>query len=473
MLAASPDMMKTAAVQQPDEGQLLYDAFHNAVTSLLYDASHDKLTHLPNRTLFISHLELAIEMAARHAENRFAVIYLDIDRFKVINDALGHTIGDKLLVMIARRLEACLPRGAVMARLGGDEFAILFHLSHADRATHLADTVLKEITLPYHVESHQVFSSASLGVVLSTTGYDRPENILRDAETAMRTAKALGRSRYELFDNAMHARAMELFHLETDLRRAVERGEFRVYYQPIESVGTGMLAGFEALVRWQHPERGLLLPAEFIARAEEMGLIIDIDRWVLRESCRQMRSWQTSLPAGATLTISVNFSGKQFMRPDTVDYVREVLRETGLDARSLEIEITESVALTDIETAVSVLARLRALGVQLTTDDFGTGYSSLSYLHQLPISKLKIDRFFISRMEESEDNREIVRTIVALARTLGMDVVAEGVETEAQSARLRTLDCHFKQGFLFSEPIDADGAGKLILSGKQACGARP
>ena len=271
-----------------------------------------------------------------------------------------------------------------------------------------------------------------------------------------------------LFDSVMHTRAMEMFHLETDLRRALEQEEFRVYYQPIVSFETGIITGFEALVRWQHPARGLLLPAEFISRAEEMGLIIDLDRWVLREACHQMRHWQSKPSAGAPLTISVNFSGKHFMRSDTVDYVKMVLQETDLDARSLEIEITESVALTDIEMAVTVLARLRAMGIQLTTDDFGTGYSSLSYLHQLPISKLKIDRFFISRMDESEDNREIVRTIVALARTLGMEVVAEGIETEAQMAHLEALDCHYKQGFLFSKAVDADAAGKLIRTSKTA-----
>ena len=454
--------MEQLIKHKPDECQLLYDAFHNAVTSLLYDTSHDELTDLPNRMLFVSHLKLAIEMAGRQQNQQFAVILFDLDRFKAVNDALGHALGDQLLVLLARRLETCLPLGSVVARLGGDEFVILLHLRTESEVMHLADRILREIALPYHIEGQQVFVTASLGVTLSTVNYDRPEDVLRDAETAARTAKALGRARYVLFDSAMHARAMELFHLDTDLRRALEREEFRVYYQPIVSVETGLITGFEALARWQHPTRGLLSPSEFIPRAEEIGLIIDIDRWVLREACHQMRHWQSRLPAGAPLTISVNLSGKHFVRPDTVDYVEMVLQETGLDPHSLEIEITESVALTDIVTAVFVLAQLREMGIQLTTDDFGTGYSSLSYLHQLPITKLKIDRFFISRMDKSEDDREIVRTIVALAHRLGMDVVAEGVETEAQMAHLKAVECQYKQGFLFSKPVDSVAAGKLI-----------
>jgi len=425
-------------------------------------AFHDALTGLPNRALLTDHLRLAIERAKRREDHLFAVLFLDLDRFKNINDSLGHTIGDQLLIAIARRVEGCLRPMDTVARLGGDEFAILLDgLEDFNQAIQVADRVQDALMQPFNLKGHEVYTTASIGIALSTTGYEHPENILRDADIAMYRAKDNGKARYEMFDTVMHTRAVALLKLENDLRRAIERQEFRVFYQPIVSLQTDQVAGFEALVRWEHPERGLVPPAEFIPLAEETGLIMEIGHWVLYEACRQVHQWQTSLQR--PLMLSVNLSGKQFIQHNLIQQIESILRETDFDPRWLRLEITESVVMENAEAAASMLLQLRDLGVHLSIDDFGTGYSSLSYLHRFPVTTLKIDRSFIGRMGEGDENAEIVSTIMTLASNLGMEVVAEGVETEEQLAQLRALNCEYGQGYLFSKPVPAETARELIL----------
>ena len=431
-------------------------------------AFHDALTGLPNRALLTDHLKLAIERGKRLKSHLFAVLFLDLDRFKNINDSLGHSIGDQLLVAIARRVEECLRQVDTVARLGGDEFAILLDgLEDFNDAIHVAERVQGELTRPFNIGGYEVYTTASIGIALSTTGYEDPENLLRDADIAMYRAKENGKARYELFDTLMHARAVALLQLENDLRRAVEREEFTVYYQPIISLETGNLSGFEALVRWQHPERGLVPPGEFIGLAEETGLIMEIGQWVLRQSCAQMRRWQWQAPLKGPLTLSVNLSCRQFTQPDIIEQVKCILQETDLDPRCLRLEITESVVMENAEQAASMLAQLRDLGVHLSIDDFGTGYSSLSYLHRFPVTTLKIDRSFISRMGAGDENSEIVKTILTLAANLGMEVVAEGIETQEQLTQLRALKCDYGQGYLFAKPVSAEMAERLIIERAQ------
>jgi diguanylate cyclase (GGDEF)-like protein/PAS domain S-box-containing protein len=430
---------------------------------LHYDAFHDVLTGLPNRALFMDHLKLAIARAQRHREQIFAVLYLDLDRFKIVNDSLGHTIGDQLLTGIAERLTKNLRPGDTVARLGGDEFTILVEdIADEAEAIQIAERIQRELSLPFNLNGREVFTTISMGIAPSSTGYASAEDILRDADTAMYRAKTLGKSRYEIFDTAMHARALNLLQMETDMRRAVERQEFFLHYQPIVALDTFALRGFEALVRWQHPERGFISPMDFIPVAEETGLIQQIGEWVLREACREMQRWQTIFPNEHPLFISVNLSSKQFANNDLIERVASIMRETKIDPRTLKLEITESVVMENIDTATEMLKELRALGLQLSIDDFGTGYSSLSYLHRFPIDTLKIDRSFVTRMAANNENTEIVRTIVVLAQNLGMDVVAEGVETNEQLTILRTLGCEHGQGYFFSKPVNKTGAEKII-----------
>lgn len=436
-----------------------------AEEQLTHSAFHDALTGLPNRALFMDRLGHVVECAKRREDYLFAVLFLDLDRFKIVNDSLGHMAGDQLLIAIASRIKACLRSADTLARLGGDEFTILLEdIKDVSDAKHVANRIQEELMLPFNLSGNEVFTTASIGIALSTTSYERPEQLLRDADTAMYRAKAHGKARHEVFDIAMHACAIALLHLENDLRRAIERQEFQIHYQPIISLLSDRINGFEALVRWQHPERGLLSPADFIPMTEETGLVIPIGSWVLREACRQMKVWQEQFPANPPLTISVNLSGKQFSQPGLSEQIKQILQDTRLDPYSLKLEITESVIVENAESATIMLSQLRTMGIQLYMDDFGTGYSSLSYLHRFPMDTLKIDRSFTSRIGVDNENWEIVQTIITLAHNLGMNVIAEGVETAAQVALLRELKCEYGQGYFFSKPVDGAQAGALIAA---------
>jgi diguanylate cyclase (GGDEF)-like protein/PAS domain S-box-containing protein len=437
-----------------------------AEEQLQHDAFHDALTALPNRALFIDRLQAALArlqgaMARGHQKGMFAVIFLDVDRFKLVNDSLGHSVGDRLLVELSSALKTAVRPGDTVARLGGDEFTILLEdIEERQEAIAVAERIQTVLLAPLTLAGHEVFATVSIGIALSAPSYRRAEDLLRDADTAMYHAKALGKSRHQVFDSSMHARARKLLQLEHDLRRAIERNEFRVHYQPIVRVTDGRLAGFEALVRWQHPERGLVAPSEFIHLAEETGLVVPLGRSVLDKACRQAARWRDT--AGDELPVSVNLSVKQFSQPDLVEQVDSALRESGLPSRLLKLEVTESMVMENTDGAIALLRRLKALGVNIAIDDFGTGYSSLSYLLRLPADTLKIDRSFVSGTGDAGRNVNIVRTVVGLAYSLGLDVVAEGVETEEQRALLADLGCPLAQGFLFSPAVDEAAATALV-----------
>jgi diguanylate cyclase (GGDEF)-like protein len=425
-------------------------------------AFHDSLTGLPNRAMFTELLKAEIESSSRSTDHTFAVLFLDLDRFKNINDSLGHTHGDLLLVAFAERLERTLRPVDTLARFGGDEFAILLSgMTDATDAVRVAQRIQDELSQPFVLDKNSAFATASIGIAFSSSGYDRPDDILRDADIAMYRAKENGKARYEVFDHGMHARAVSRLQLESDLRQAIENKEFCVYYQPIVSLQTGRLAGFEALVRWNHPRRGLVSPADFIPVAEETGLIVPIGQWVLNEACAHVRQWQIDSPSHRSLSLSVNLSARQVAQPDLLDRIKAALETSKLNPHCLKLEITESVVMENAEAAALMFKQLRSLGVQLSIDDFGTGYSSLSYLHRFPLNYLKIDRSFVTRLTTDNDNA-IVRTISTLARNLGMEVIAEGIETEEQYQQLKMLGCEYGQGFLFSRPVDNASVRHLL-----------
>lgn len=430
---------------------------------LLHDALHDGLTGLANRTLFIDHLQKTITRGMRSNQNLYAVLFLDFDRFKVINDSLGHAEGDSLLKQIARRLETSLRSGDLLARLGGDEFTILLNdLSDINDATQVAERILKDLNTPFILGKQEIFMSASIGIALCSSGHQCAEDMVRDADIAMYRAKAKGKAQYQVFDSAMHKYAINKLQLETEMHHALQRGEFCLNYQPIVDLETDQLMGFEALIRWDHPERGMVSPADFIPMAEENGLVIPLGRWILFESCRQMREWQIKNSLASRLTVSVNLSSKQFLQADLAEQVNASVISTQLDPRCLKLEITESHLMENSDKAVTMMNRLRSLGIEICLDDFGTGYSSLSYLHRLPVNFLKIDRSFVYRMVESKENGEIVHTIVKLAQNLKMKVIAEGIETAEQVAKLRLLGCEYGQGYFVSQPLDAAAAAEFI-----------
>lgn len=427
---------------------------------LLHEALHDTLTTLPNRVLLIDRLGQALERTRRQLAYGFAVLFLDFDGFKIINDSLGHAEGDALLVSLARRLQAAVRSMDTVSRLGGDEFVILLdNVPNEAEVVRTVERLQRELAQPFDLNGQRVFVTASIGLVLSAQHhYQTPDEILRDADTAMYQAKASGKARYMVFDDSMRKQVIARLTVESELREAIERQEFSLHYQPILDLRTQQVAGFEALLRWQHPTRGFVSPMEFIPVAEETGLIVPIGRWVLREAVRQMAEWHQRSTSNQKLTISVNLSARQFKQTRLADEVSLALAETNLPAKALKLEITESAFMEEAEAAVYTLNRLRALGVQVQIDDFGTGYSSLSYLHRFPIDTLKVDRSFISRMGQEGQHSEIVRTIVTLAHDLGMTVIAEGVETAEQLEHVKQMACELGQGYLISKPLGADKA---------------
>ena len=433
-------------------------ARRQAEQQLRHAAQHDPLTDLPNRALFLTRLEGLLERVRRDPRQRFAVPLMDLDRFKTITDSLGHLAGDRLLVAIARRLEACLRPGEILVRFGGDEFTLLVEdVRDARQATRLAERIQAALVAPFVVDGNEVVMSATIGIVLGGAGHEKPEALLRDADTAMYRAKALGRGRYQMFDEAMHQEAVEAFNLEMEMRRGLARGEFRVFYQPIVSIETGQVRAVEALLRWQHPDRGLVLPESFVPLAEDTGLIVPLGSWVLRESCRQLGAWDAH--GLEPLGLTVNLSPRQLSKRGFLDEVSRTVEEAGLQNRRITLEITESVIMDDAVIAAGLLTRMRDLEMAVSIDDFGKGHSSLSQLHRMPFDVLKIDRSFVSAMGLRDGNREIVRTIVELGHNLDMRVVAEGVETPAQLEVLRHLGCDDAQGYLFSPPMPPTAAG--------------
>ncbi len=437
-------------------------ARNNAVQSITRQAFRDELTELPNRAFFSGCLRRAIARSKEAPHLRFAVIFLDLDRFKIVNDSLGHTTADGLLVHVARTLERCVRPNDVVARLGGDEFTILLaDIDGVTDAERVAARIGVALTEPVRLNDCEVFTTASLGIALGSAAYDVPEQILRDADTAMYEAKGRGRARHVVFDAAMRARAVGVLALQMDLRRAIARREFFVEYQPIVSLERRRVIGFEALVRWNHPERGVVPPCEFIPEAESIGLITEIDHWVLNEACRQLQIWQLQFD-DPSLTVSVNLSSKHFSQENLAGWIRSALKCSGVAARSLKLEITETVLMERFEATAAMAERVRELGVDLYIDDFGTGYSSLSYLTRFPLQLLKVDRSFVSQTSSDPRSVEVVRAILGLAQNLGLATLAEGIETEEQFRQLQALGCEFGQGFWFSRPVRAEAAQSLI-----------
>jgi diguanylate cyclase (GGDEF)-like protein len=433
---------------------------------LRHDAFHDALTGLPNRALFMDRLSHVLQIAQRRNARQttqktyqFAVLFLDLDRFKVINDSLGHTMGDHLLRIVSAQLQNCLRLGDTVARLGGDEFVMLLEdIQDISEAVEVAKRIRRVLRSPILLDSREIFISASIGITLHSSNYTDPSHLLRDADTAMYRAKRRGRGEYEVFDSSMHTHALRQLQLESDLQRAIERNELKVHYQPIVDLKTQQVEGFEALVRWQHPEHGMIPPDEFIPIAEDTGLVVLIDVWVLQEACRQIQRWQQELPHLPPLTMNVNLSGKQFSHAELISQIDQALDASGIKGSQLKFEITESVLIENSQVATTILQELRSRQIQVCLDDFGTGYSSLSYLHRFPIDTLKIDRSFIALLEDTESRSEIVHAIINLALNMGLSVVAEGVETDQQLLYLKSATCHAAQGYYFSRPLASEDA---------------
>lgn len=445
-----------------------------SLTDMTEHRMADALTGMPNRILFLDRLGQALELARRHPNYRCAVLLLNLDRFKVVNESLGPIIGDQLLSRAAQRLERCLhasdmigrlgaARSATVARLGGDEFGILLRdISGVSDTMRVANRLQDELSTSFQIDRQEVFTTASIGVALSTTGYDQAENFLRDADIALHRAKTHGAGCCEVFDVEMHKRAMARLQMETELRQAIERQEFGVHYQPIVSLTSGAIVGFEALVRWYHPDRGIIPPAEFIPVAEATGQILAIGTQVLQDACRCARAWQRKLAVNPPLFVSVNLSPRQFEQVDLVERIGDILQDTDFPPQSLKLEITESMLMDNISSVVHQLEQLRAMGIEVSLDDFGTGYSSLSYLHRFPIDNLKIDRSFVNRLDTDRKDVEITKAIVTLAHNLHIQVVAEGIETPQQFQYLKFTGCEYGQGYLISKPLDAEAAAALL-----------
>ncbi|MGI8556598.1 MAG: putative bifunctional diguanylate cyclase/phosphodiesterase [Pyrinomonadaceae bacterium] len=431
------------------------EKFHHA-------AFHDLLTNLPNRNLFIETLKFLLEKVKQTPGYNFAVLYLDLNRFKTINESLGHSTGDKLILHVAKRLTNFIREGDLVARFGGDKFAvILSNIKNIEDAVIFAERVQEKISEPFILGGRQIFTGVSIGIAFGSTDYAEAEEILRDADMAMYYAKD-HEKHYEIFNPQMHTRAVKLLEIETDLRCAVERNELRAFFQPIVDLDSMKLYGFEALIRWQHPQRGLISPNEFIPVSEETGAIVPITLWMLRHCCEQFVKWQQKSQLNKNLVLSINLSGKHFAEENLVQQIGQILFDTSLDPGCLKIEITESAMMENPKNVISMLIQLKSLGIRLSIDDFGTGYSSLSYLHRFPVDTLKVDRSFVSAMDEGSENGEIVRTIVSLAKILGMNIIAEGIETIHQLHQLRILGCEYGQGYLFSRPVPVKEAEKFL-----------
>jgi len=450
---------------------------------LAHDASHDALTGLPNRNLFLQQLDLALQRQWEDDNARFAVLFIDLDRFKIVNDSLGHLAGDRMIIQVAARLRNALrpdhPGSSelsasvsgvdgispsyTLARMGGDEFTVLLSdIDDVGEAVRIAERIQAAMALPFLIRDQEIYASASTGIVFGDIGHTLADEVLRDADLAMYRAKAMGKSRYEVFDRSMRKGAVSRLAVETALRHALKNNEFVLHYQPIIELQAGTIVGVEALVRWQRGPGELVYPGDFIDVAEDTGLILYIGMWVLREACRQMHQWHRQFPRAKPLTISVNISPRQFVQPNLVDQIKQIVAETGIDPNTLRLEITESVTMGDVERTIRILTQLREIGVRFSVDDFGTGYSSLSYLHRFPLDVLKIDRSFVMRMNEDHERLQIVQTIMTLARNLGIEVVAEGTETELQVDHLRNIGCDFGQGFFFSRALAPETVTDLL-----------
>ncbi|MDX2257121.1 MAG: EAL domain-containing protein [Pseudanabaenaceae cyanobacterium bins.39] len=444
----------------------LNTALSDSIKTLAHDASHDTLTGLPNRNLFMDRVEHAIQFSKRNPQYMFAIFFIDLDRFKMINDSFGHHVGDLFLQAIAKVLQKCLRSIDMVARLGGDEFTILVDdINEPSEALIVADRIFQHFQSPIEIMGEMIFPSASIGIVISTPNYKECGDILRDADIAMYRAKSLGKSRYALFDQEMYEQTLRLTQLESELRYALEYQEFELYYQPIVELTTKQLSGFEALIRWKNPKRGFIPPIDFIPLAEDTGLIVAIGDWVMQNACQQLREWQKEYPEARNLTMSINLASHQIREPDLLEKLDRTLQATEISGNAIRLEITEGTLMDQGEETITKLSQLRARNIQLSIDDFGQGYSSLSYLHRFPINILKIDRAFVEQMSDGGENVEIVRTITVLAHTLNMKVVAEGVETEQQVALLQELGCEYGQGYLFSKPLPAKDAAAVIING--------
>ncbi|MEM7717048.1 MAG: EAL domain-containing protein [Cyanobacteria bacterium P01_A01_bin.68] len=437
-------------------------------SKLLESALRDDLTALPNRVFFINRLEQALNRAKLESSYHFAVLFLDCDRFKIINDSLGHLIGDELLIAIAQRLQTSLSPFDTLARLGGDEFGIILeNVSNIETVTCVSERILNSLGQHFQISRYQVFVNVSIGINWGNFNYEKPEYLLRDADTAMYRAKALGRGRFHVFNPEMHREAIQILELENDLRRAVKNQELIVYYQPIVCLNTGLIIGFEALVRWQHPTKGLILPTEFISVAEETGLIYAVDTWVLRSACNQLRVWQNHSSTPKPLHISVNLSAKLFLQPNFLAQIDQIIYETKINPAFLEFEITESVIMENSLDMKKTLEELRERNIKLIMDDFGTGYSSLSYLHSFPLNTLKIDKSFLNLMHKNNESMSLVPAMIGIAHSMGMQAIAEGVETFEQLSQIRNLNCDFAQGNLFSQAMEPKSILDLMLASPQ------